>query len=320
MLEERISKALNISSAGVKAVINLYDADATIPFIARYRKEMTGGLDEVQIGDIVDTYESLKNLIKRREAILKSMTEQGVLTSELKTQIEATWDLNELEDIYLPFKPKKKTRASIARELGLETLAKIIMSQNDGNLQSQAKRFVKGELKTAGEAIEKALDIIAEWVSESKLSRDITRRAFNTSAKIVVKKKRGTIDNEDKYSAYFDWNEPLKKCASHRFLAIKRGESEGVLSSKIEVDQKDLQLRLERVFVKQNNESGDQVKLALKDASKRLLVPSISKEFEQNHKLKSDQEAIKVFSQNLRQLLLAAPLGNKKIFLNHLRL
>lgn len=313
MLEERISKALNISSAGVKAVVSLYDADATIPFIARYRKEMTGGLDEVQIGNIVDEYESLKSLLKRREAILKSMSEQDVLSQDLKKQIESTWDLNELEDIYLPFKPKKKTRASVARDLGLETLAKIIMSQNDGDLINQAKRFVKGDLKTPEEAIEKSLDIIAEWVSESKASRDITRKAFSSTAKITSKKKKATVENEDKYSAYFDWSELLKKCASHRFLAIKRGEVEGVLSSKIEVDQKELQLRLERVFVKQNNEAGNYIKLAVKDAIKRLLLPSISKEFEQNHKLKSDQEAIKVFSQNLRQLLLAAPLGNKKI-------
>ncbi|MDB2364146.1 RNA-binding transcriptional accessory protein [Flavobacteriales bacterium] len=313
MLEEKISKALNISSAGVKAVVSLYDADATIPFIARYRKEMTGGLDEVQIGNIVDEYESLKSLLKRREAILKSMSEQDVLSQDLKKQIESTWDLNELEDIYLPFKPKKKTRASIARDLGLETLAKIIMSQNDGDLINQAKRFVKGDLKTPEEAIEKSLDIIAEWVSESKASRDITRKAFSSTAKITSKKKKATVENEDKYSAYFDWSELLKKCASHRFLAIKRGEAEGVLSSKIEVDQKELQLRLERVFVKQNNEAGNYIKLAVKDAIKRLLLPSISKEFEQNHKLKSDQEAIKVFSQNLRQLLLAAPLGNKKI-------
>ena len=313
MLEERISKALNISSAGVKAVVSLYDADATIPFIARYRKEMTGGLDEVQIGNIVDEYEFLKTLLKRREAILKSMSEQDVLSQDLKKQIESTWDLNELEDIYLPFKPKKKTRASVARDLGLETLAKIIMSQNDGDLINQAKRFVKGDLKTPEEAIEKSLDIIAEWVSESKASRDITRKAFSSTAKITSKKKKATVENEDKYSAYFDWSELLKKCASHRFLAIKRGEVEGVLSSKIEVDQKELQLRLERVFVKQNNEAGNYIKLAVKDAIKRLLLPSISKEFEQNHKLKSDQEAIKVFSQNLRQLLLAAPLGNKKI-------
>ncbi len=313
MLEERISKALNISSAGVKAVVSLYDADATIPFIARYRKEMTGGLDEVQIGNIVDEYESLKTLLKRREAILKSMSEQDVLSQDLKKQIESTWDLNELEDIYLPFKPKKKTRASIARDLGLETLAKIIMSQNDGDLINQAKRFVKGDLKTPEEAIEKSLDIISEWVSESKASRDIIRKAFSSTAKITSKKKKATVENEDKYSAYFDWSELLKKCASHRFLAIKRGEAEGVLSSKIEVDQKELQLRLERVFVKQNNEAGNYIKLAVKDAIKRLLLPSISKEFEQNHKLKSDQEAIKVFSQNLRQLLLAAPLGNKKI-------
>ena len=313
MLEERISKALNISSAGVKAVVSLYDADATIPFIARYRKEMTGGLDEVQIGNIVDEYEFLKTLLKRREAILKSMSEQDVLSQDLKKQIESTWDLNELEDIYLPFKPKKKTRASVARDLGLETLAKIIMSQNDGDLINQAKRFVKGDLKTPEEAIEKSLDIIAEWVSESKASRDITRKAFSSTAKITSKKKKATVENEDKYSAYFDWSELLKKCASHRFLAIKRGEAEGVLSSKIEVDQKELQLRLERVFVKQNNEAGNYIKLAVKDAIKRLLLPSISKEFEQNHKLKSDQEAIKVFSQNLRQLLLAAPLGNKKI-------
>ena len=313
MLEERISKALNISSAGVKAVVSLYDADATIPFIARYRKEMTGGLDEVQIGNIVDEYESLKSLLKRREAILKSMSEQDVLSQDLKKQIESTWDLNELEDIYLPFKPKKKTRASVARDLGLETLAKIIMSQNDGDLINQAKRFVKGDLKTPEEAIEKSLDIISEWVSESKASRDIIRKAFSSTAKITSKKKKATVENEDKYSAYFDWSELLKKCASHRFLAIKRGEAEGVLSSKIEVDQKELQLRLERVFVKQNNEAGNYIKLAVKDAIKRLLLPSISKEFEQNHKLKSDQEAIKVFSQNLRQLLLAAPLGNKKI-------
>jgi uncharacterized protein len=313
MLEERISKALNISSAGVKAVVSLYDADATIPFIARYRKEMTGGLDEVQIGNIVDEYEFLKTLLKRREAILKSMSEQDVLSQDLKKQIESTWDLNELEDIYLPFKPKKKTRASVARDLGLETLAKIIMSQNDGDLINQAKRFVKGDLKTPEEAIEKSLDIISEWVSESKASRDIIRKAFSSTAKITSKKKKATVENEDKYSAYFDWSELLKKCASHRFLAIKRGEAEGVLSSKIEVDQKELQLRLERVFVKQNNEAGNYIKLAVKDAIKRLLLPSISKEFEQNHKLKSDQEAIKVFSQNLRQLLLAAPLGNKKI-------
>lgn len=313
MFVERISKEFNLPESGVKAVLTLHKEDATIPFIARYRKERTGGLDEVQIAAIIDKNELFDKLIKRRQSILTSIEEQGKLTEELSSLIQSIWNLNELEDVYFPYKPKRKTRASVAIELGLEPLAKIIMSQNDGDVHQQAQRFVKGDLKSSDEAIEKALDIVAEWLSERKILRDITRKSFQLRARVIAKKKKSAEDPDEKFKSYYDWDESLKKCASHRYLAIKRGESEGVLSVKIEVDQKDLLERLNRVIIKRNNEAAKLVETAVKDASKRLISPSISKEVEQEHKLKSDQEAIKVFSQNLKQLLLAAPLGNKKV-------
>lgn len=313
MFLEKISQELNIPESGVKSVLTLHNQDATIPFIARYRKEKTGGLDEVQIASIIDKSEFFDKLEKRKQTILSSIDEQGKLNSELESSIKNIWDLNELEDLYLPFKPKRKTRASVAIELGLEPLAKIIMSQNDGDIHQQAQRFVKGEVKSSDVAIEKALDIIAEWLSERKVLRDISRKSFQLRARIIAKKKKSAEDSDEKFKAYYDWEEALKKCASHRYLAIKRGEAEGVLSVKIEVDQKNLLERLNRVIIKRNNEASKLVEKAVKDASKRLINPSISKEIEQEHKLKSDLEAIKVFSQNLKQLLLAAPLGNKKV-------
>ena len=309
-----LSQSLSISEQQIAKTINLLNEGATIPFISRYRKEITGGLDEVQVGDIKQQYEKLQELAKRKETILNSIEEQEKLTPELKLRIENSWDGTELEDIYLPFKPKRQTKAEIARKKGLEPLAKIIMSQNERDVYGKAERFVKEDVKDADEALQGARDIIAEWVNENESARNSIRNLFNREAFISSKLIKGKEEEAAKYRDYFDFSEPLSKSSSHRLLAMRRGESEGFLRVNIspEDDERGLEI-LNRRFVKGNTESSEQVEVAVKDSYKRLLKPSIETEFGALSKEKADKQAIKVFAENLRQLLLAPPLGQKRV-------
>jgi uncharacterized protein len=293
--------------------VGLLDGGATIPFISRYRKEMTGGLDEVQIGDIKDYYEKLRELAKRKNTILAAIEEQGKLTSELKQRIDDSWDGAELEDLYMPYKPKRTTRAEIARKKGLEPLAQIIMKQNERDLTLRVKTFVTGEVKDAGEALQGARDIIAEWVNEDEDARRMVRNSFARTAVITSKVVKGKDEEGDKYRDYFDFSEPLNRCSSHRLLALRRGESEGILRVSISPDTEECVERLHRRFVKERNESSEHVTEAVGDAFKRLLKPSIETEFANLGKTRADGEAIRVFAENLRQLLLAPPLGQRRV-------
>nr|WP_321405343.1 Tex family protein [uncultured Carboxylicivirga sp.] len=308
-----ISKELNLATRGVANVLSLLDEGATIPFISRYRKEMTGSMDEVQVGSVKERYEKLQEIEKRKETILKSMEEQGVLTDDLKAKIKATYNLTELEDIYLPYKPKRKTRAVMAREKGLEPLAKIIMKQHERDVEGRAAAFVKADVPTVEDALQGARDIIAEWINEHKVGREIVRSVFEKEAVISSKLVKGKEEEAAKYNDYFEWSEPLKKCPSHRYLAMRRGEKEGYLKLTIAPDAENAMERLDRYFVKGDTDSAAQVQDAVTDAYKRLLAPSIETEFSNLFKEKSDEEAIKVFADNLRQLLLASPLGQKRV-------
>lgn len=308
-----ISKTLNISEKQIANTIKLLEEGATIPFISRYRKEMTGALDEVQIASINDTLSKLKEIEKRKSTILSTIEEQGKLTSELKNRIDSTWDSTVLEDIYLPFKPKRRTRAEMAREKGLEPLATFLMFQQNGDLKQKSSSFVKGDVKDIDDALKGARDIIAEWVNEDEKSRNNIRNIFAREAIIYSKVVKGKEEEGSKYRDYFDWSEPLKRCSSHRMLALRRGENEGILKVTIEPEDEHCIERLDRQFVKSNNEASQQVAEAVKDAYKRLLKPSIETEFSQLSKEKADEEAIRVFATNLRQLLLAAPLGQKRV-------
>ncbi len=312
-LIHRIAEKLNLKPNQVQNTIALLDEGATVPFISRYRKERTGSLDEVQIGQIKEEKSFMEELLKRKETILKTIDEQGQLSNELKARIENCFDSTELEDIYLPYKPKRKTRASIAREKGLEPLAKIIMKQQERDLESRAYSFVKDEVVTLDDALSGARDIIAEWINENEKARNMVRRAFQIGAIIsskVVKKKE---EEGEKYRDYFEWEEPLKKCPSHRLLAMRRGENEGFLRISISPDENDILERLNCYYVRSQNECATQVELAVRDSYKRLLSSSIETEFANESKLKADKEAIHVFAENLRQLLLAAPLGQKRV-------
>ena len=310
---ERIASGLNLSTGQVRNTIKLFDEGATIPFIARYRKEATGSLDEVVIADIRDQYEKLKELEKRKETILKTIDEQGSLTEELKEKINNTWEANELEDIYLPYKPKRKTRAVKAKEAGLEQLAKILMKQYERDVYGRASAFVNKDVPDEDHALQGARDIIAEWINENKVARDIVRSVFERSAAINAKLVKGKEEEGQKYKDYFDWSEPLKRCPSHRLLAIRRGENEGILKVSITADDDIAIQRLERYFVKGNTEASGQVVSAVKDSYKRLIAPSIETEFAASSKEKADTEAINVFAKNLRQLLLSPPLGQKRV-------
>ena len=312
-LIQRIAAQFQIQFSQVENTIKLLDEGATVPFISRYRKEMTGSLDEVQIGDIKDEKARLEELVKRKETILKTIGDQDQLTSELKARIENCFDATELEDIYLPYKPKRKTKATVAREKGLEPLAKIIMKQEERDVESRAHAFVKGEVESVDDALAGARDIIAEWVNENEKARNMVRRAFDLGAMVCSKLVKGKEDEGMKYRDYFEWEEPLKRCPSHRLLAMRRGETEGVLRISITPDDDDILERLNRFFVRSQNECGEQVQLAVKDSYKRLLSSAIETEFANAAKLKADQEAIQVFAENLRQLLLAAPLGQKRV-------
>ena len=313
IFNKMIASALNIAVRQVENTLSLLNGGATIPFISRYRKEATGGLDEVQIGEIKERYDKLCDIAKRKETILKTIEEQDKLTAELKKRIEACWDATELEDIYLPYKPKRKTRAEAARQKGLEPLATILMMQRENNLSARVRTFIKGEVKDEEDALKGARDIIAEQVSEDEHSRNQLRNQFARQAIITSKVVKGKEEEAAKYKDYFDFSEPLKRCTSHRLLAIRRGEAEGLLKVSISPDDEECTERLERSFVRGNNECSQQVKEAVRDAYKRLLKPSIETEFAALSKEKADEEAIRVFAGNLRQLLLAPPLGQKRV-------
>lgn len=308
-----ISQLLNISATQVEKTIGLLNEGATIPFISRYRKEVTGGLDEVQIGNIKDQFDKLTELSKRKESILASIEEQGKMTPELKKRIEDSWNSTEIEDIYLPYKPKRVTKAEIARKKGLEPLAKIVMMQTEANLQMSIKSFIKGEVKNEEEALQGARDIIAEWVNENEEARNAVRNSFVHTAVISSKVIKGKEEEGNKYRDYFDFSEPLNRAGSHRLLALRRGEAEGFLRVSITPDTESCTERLKRRFVRNRGASSEQVSIAVDDSFKRLLKPSIETEFANSSKAKADEEAIRVFAENLRQLLLAPPLGQKRV-------
>lgn len=313
---QMIAAELKLPAHRIANTLKLLQGGATIPFISRYRKEATGGLDEVQIGDIQTRYEKLCELSKRKETVLSTIEEQGKLTPELKARISACWSATELEDIYLPFKPKRKTRAEAARAKGLEPLALLLMMQKENNLAAKVRNFVKGEVKDEEDALKGARDILAEQISEDERSRNLMRNQFQRQALIQSKVVKGKEAEEAsaKYRDYFDFCEPLKKCSSHRLLALRRGESEGVLKVTIFPEDEDMcNERLQRLFVRANNACAHQVEEALTDAYKRLLKPAIETEFAALSKEKADEEAIRVFAENLRQLLLAPPLGQKRV-------
>lgn len=313
-MEKSISHSLNLSLQAVVNTLKLLSEGATIPFISRYRKEATGGLDEVKVAAIDTAYKKLQELEKRKETILSTINEQGKLTDELSNRIARCTDATELEDIYLPYKPKRRTRAEVARNKGLEPLAKMLMAQNGGGVESMALRFVGGEVKDVDEALQGARDIIAEWVNESERSRAIVRNTFAREARITSKVVAGKEAEADKYRDYFDWSEPLARCSSHRMLAMRRGESEGFLRVAITpADDAHAIERLERQYIRSTGGCAEQIAFAVRDGYKRLLRPSIETEYANSSKAKADEEAIRVFAANLKQLLLAAPLGQKRV-------
>ncbi len=309
-----IASELHLSEHAVENTLKLLDEGCTIPFISRYRKERTGGLDEVQITAISDRKERLEEIAKRKDTIVKTITEQQKMTPELQKRIDDSWEMTTLEDIYLPYKPKRRTRAQVAREQGLEPLATMLMMQREANPQKAAQRFVRDGLAVA-DCLKGAQDIIAEQVSEDERSRNQVRAAFRREAFIeskVVKAKKDT-DEAQKYSDYFDWEEPLKRCSSHRLLAMLRGQSEGILRVSLTIDDDEAVQRLQRNYVRGNGPCQRLVGEAVEDGYKRLLQPSIETEFTNLSKERADEEAIRVFAENLRQLLLGAPLGQKRV-------
>lgn len=310
-----ISQSLNIRAEQVEAVIELLDAGATIPFISRYRKEATGNLNEVQVAAVSDLYEKLKELQKRKETILKTIDGQGKLTEELRQRISQSWNATEIEDLYMPYKPRRRTRAQVAREHGLEPLAKVIMNQKEHYPDMAAQRFVKDEVKDVEQAIKGAQDIIAEDISLDEGTRQTVRRDFQREATIVsrVIPKMKDEDKAQKYSDYFAFSEELRRCSSHRLLAMRRGEAEGVLRVSITGDDEGNIERLKRHYVHGFGPCQTLVAEAVEDSYKRLVEPSIENEFAALSKEKADEEAIHVFKENLRQLLLAAPLGQKRV-------
>ena len=309
---ELISKRLNISATSVAGALQLLLDGATIPFIARYRKEATGGLDEVAIATIAAESEKIDELVKRKAFVMEAIEAAGALTDELRARIEASWEVNEIEDIYLPYKQKKRTRATIAREAGLEPLAKIIMSGKCADIESTAARYVNDKVATAEDAIGGAQDIIAEWVSESEAARNAVRRLFEREAVITSHVVRGKEEEAANYRDYFEKLYRLSRCPSHALLAMRRGESEKLLKVNIEIDDDEAIERLEKIFIKTDNKTADIIRHAVKDGYKRLLAPSIETEFAKSSKEVADKEATRIFANNLKQLLLAAPLGQKR--------
>ncbi len=331
-----IANALQIAERSVANTLELLVGGATIPFISRYRKEATGGLDEVQIEQIKQMYEKLTEVAKRKETILSTIEEQGKLTPELKKRIDTTWDATELEDIYLPYKPKRETRAEVARQRGLEPLADLLMLQRETNLMARARTFINSEVKNEEEALKGARDIIAERVNEDERARNQVRNQFSRTAIINSKVVKGKEEEGQKFRDYFDFSEPLKRCTSHRLLALRRGEAEGILKVSISPDDEECRERLERMYLVKvdkgqvdkstrpsgNNSSStrqlvnsstEHVREAVTDAYKRLLKPSIETEFAALSKEKADVEAIRIFAENLKQLLLSSPLGQKRV-------
>ena len=308
-----ISAVLGISEKQISQTLGLLENGATIPFISRYRKEVTGGLDEVQIESIKTHYEKLNEIAQRKETILNTIQEQGKLTTELQKRIEETWDNTLLEDIYLPYKPKRKTRAEAARQKGLEPLATLLMLQREPHPEERAANYVKGDVKNVEDALKGARDIIAEHVSEDERARNSVRSSFVRQGTLTAKVVKGKEEEAAKYRDYFDYSESLRRCSSHRLLAIRRAEAEGLLKVSISPNDEECAERLERQFVRSNNACGQQVAEAVQDAYKRLLKPSIETEFATQSKERADEEAIKVFAENLRQLLLASPLGQKRV-------
>jgi uncharacterized protein len=308
-----IDKDINLTKKQVGNTIKLLDDGSTVPFISRYRKEQTDSLDEVEIAAIRDRINKLVELEKRKETVLSTIDEQGKLTDELRKRIEECYDPVELEDIYLPYKPKRRTKATIAKERGLEPLADLIMKQVERDIQKIAQGYINNDVPTIEDALAGARDIIAEWISESEKARNIVRRYFKRSAVIKSKVVKGKEADGVKFSDYFAWDEPISKCASHRFLAMRRGQTEGFLKVSITPPADDVMDDLSRAFVKGDNESADQVDFAIEDSYKRLIEPSIENEFTAELKEKADDEAIRVFAENLRQLLLSSPLGQKNV-------
>lgn len=308
-----ISAGLGIPEKQIANTVKLLEEGATIPFISRYRKELTGGLDEVQITAIEEQNSKLTELEKRKQTILGTIEEQGKLTGELRRKITECWSATALEDIYLPYKPKRRTRAEIAREKGLEPLAGILMAQNIPDPQKAARTFVKDTVPDTEEALKGARDIIAEWVCENERSRNILRNIFRREAVITSKVIAGKETEGEKFRDYFAWSEPLHRCSSHRLLALRRGEAEEILRVSIDPPEENAVERLQHLFVKTGNAAGKQVEEAVKDSYKRLLKPAIETEFARLSKEKADEEAIRVFTGNLRQLLLAPPLGQKRV-------
>lgn len=312
---QQIAGKLNISVKQVSSILQMHNEGATIPFMSRYRKEVTGNLDEVVIGNVVEEIGYFKELDKRKETVLKTIDEQGKLTPELKKRIEDCFSATELEDIYLPYKPKRKTRATQAIEKGLEPLAKLIFEQGAADPEEEANKFIRDEVKDAKEALQGARDIIAEWISESEQARAKVRQLFTETA-VLSSKVLSTKKEEaeaQKYRDYFEFNEPLAKIPSHRLMAIRRGEKEGFLMMDISIEKALANEELNRIFVKASNAAGAEVKKAVEDSYNRLLKSSIENEFRLLSKNKADEEAIHVFTENLRQLLLASPLGSKKV-------
>ena len=311
----RIAQQLQLSERSVGNTIELLNDGATIPFIARYRKERTGSLDEVQIAQIGELYQKFQELQKRKETILKTIEEQGKLTPELKQRIEETWESSVLEDIYLPYRPKRRTKAQVAREHGLEPLAKTLLMQRESDIDKVAQRYVNADVPSVEDALQGAKDIIAEMVSEDERSRHQLRGAFRRQAVITSKVVKAKAEEEGaaKFSDYFDWSEPLKRCSSHRLLAMRRGEAEGFLRVSISPNEDEGIENLKSHYVRGKGKCSELVGEAVADAYKRLLKPSIETEFATLSKEKADEECIKVFAENLRQLLLSPPLGEKRV-------
>ncbi|QIY89674.1 Tex family protein [Chryseobacterium gallinarum] len=310
-----IQKQLDISEKSINNTLQLLAEDCTIPFIARYRKDKTGNLDETQIEQISKISKQFEEIVKRKESILKSIEEQGVLTPELQQRIEESFDLQELEDLYLPYKKRKKTKADAAKEKGLEPLAKIIMSQKNNDLQFLASKYLNNDVPSEEDALQGARDIMAEWINENMYVRKNLRRLFQRKAVISSKVVKAKKDEEDaqKFSQYFEWEENLNRTPSHRLLAMLRAEAEGFVKTNVAIDKEEAIDFIEKAIIKSDNESSTQIALAIKDSYKRLLEPAISNEALQEAKEKADKKAIEIFSENLSQLLLAPPLGGKRI-------
>jgi uncharacterized protein len=310
-----IQNQVTASPKSIEATLKLLSEDCTIPFISRYRKDQTGNLDEVVIENIAKLSKQFDEIVKRKDSVLKSIAEQGQLTSDLKSKIENSFDLQEIEDLYLPYKKKKKTRADVARENGLEPLAKIIMAQNSDDIEFIASKYLNAKVVNEDDALQGARDIIAEWINENIYIRKNLRRMFQRKAVVETKVVKTKKDDEaaQKFSQYFDWAEPISKAPSHRLLAMLRAEAEGFVKLNVEIEKEEALEFIENNTIKNNRETADQLRLAIKDSYKRLLEPAISNETLQEAKTKADAKAIEVFAGNLGQLLLAPPLGEKRI-------